>query len=71
MLRLLPALVALGHRAGLKVLVDQAHGQGEAVVAGADLVVVSCQKSGGGLAQSALVLLQGERVDPGAMERAL
>ncbi len=67
----LPALVALGHRAGLKVLVDQAHGQGEAVVAGADLVVVSCQKSGGGLAQSALVLLQGERVDPGSMERAL
>ncbi|MCX5938650.1 MAG: lysine decarboxylase, partial [Cyanobium sp. LacPavin_0920_WC12_MAG_62_9] len=67
----LPELVALGHQAGLKVLVDQAHGQGEAVVAGADLVVVSCQKSGGGLAQSALVLLQGERVDPGAMERAL
>ena len=67
----LPELVALGHQAGLKVLVDQAHGQGEAVVAGADLVVVSCQKSGGGLAQSALVLLQAKRVDPGAMERAL
>jgi len=67
----LPELVALGHQAGLQVLVDQAHGQGEAVVAGADLVVVSCQKSGGGLAQSALVLLQAKRVDPGAMERAL
>jgi lysine decarboxylase len=67
----LPALVALGHQAGLKVLVDQAHGQGEALAAGADLVVLSCQKSGGGLAQSALVLLQGERVNPGAMERAL
>ena len=67
----LQALVALGHRAGLTVLVDQAHGQGEAVAAGADLVVVSCQKSGGGLAQSALVLQQAKRVDPGAMERAL
>ena len=67
----LAALVTLGHRAGLKVLVDQAHGQGEAVVAGADLVVVSCQKSGGGLAQSALVLQQGERVNAGEMERAL
>jgi hypothetical protein len=33
--------------------------------------VVSCQKSSGGLAQSALVLHQGEKVDPGAMERAL
>lgn len=67
----LPALVALGHRAGLKVLVDQAHGQGEALAAGADLVVVSCQKSSGGLAQSALVLQQGERVKAGEMERAL
>ena len=67
----LAALVALGHQAGLKVLVDQAHGQGEALAAGADLVVVSCQKSSGGLAQSALVLHQGEKVDPGAMERAL
>ena len=67
----LQALVALGHRAGLTVLVDQAHGQGEAVAAGADLVVVSCQKSGGGLAQSALVLQQAKRVDPGAMERSL
>ena len=67
----LHGLVALGHQAGLKVVVDQAHGQGEALAAGADLVVVSCQKSGGGLAQSALVLLQGERVAPGEMERAL
>jgi lysine decarboxylase len=67
----LPALVALGHRAGLKVLVDQAHGQGEALAAGADLVVVSCQKSSGGLAQSALVLQQGERLKAGEMERAL
>ena len=67
----LQALVAVGHRAGLTVLVDQAHGQGEALAAGADLVVVSCQKSGGGLAQSALVLQQAKRVDPGAMERAL
>jgi len=67
----LPALVALGHQAGLSVLVDQAHGQGQALAAGADLVVLSSQKASGGLAQSALVLQQGERVDQGAMERAL
>ena len=67
----LPALVALAHRAGLPVLVDQAHGGGEAVAAGADLVVLSVQKSGTGLAQSAALLAQGERVAPAAIERAL
>ncbi|MFM7733530.1 MAG: aminotransferase class I/II-fold pyridoxal phosphate-dependent enzyme, partial [Cyanobium sp.] len=67
----LPALVALAHRAGLPVLVDQAHGSGEALAAGADLVVLSVQKSGTGLAQSAALLAQGERVAPAAIERAL
>ena len=67
----LPALVALAHRRGLPVLVDQAHGRGEALAAGADLVVLSAQKAGGGLAQSAALLLQGERVGRGAVERAL
>ncbi|MCT0206298.1 aminotransferase class I/II-fold pyridoxal phosphate-dependent enzyme, partial [Synechococcus sp. CS-1332] len=67
----LPALVALAHRAGLPVLVDQAHGGGEALGAGADLVVLSVQKSGSGLAQSAALLAQGDRVAPAAIERAL
>jgi lysine decarboxylase len=67
----LPALVALLQAAGLPVLVDQAHGRGEALAAGADLVVLSCQKAGGGLAQSAVMLAQGQRVPPAALERAL
>ncbi len=67
----LPALVALLQAAGLPVLVDQAHGRGEALAAGADLVVLSCQKAGGGLAQSAVLLAQGQRVPRAALERAL
>ena len=67
----LPAQVALAHRAGLPVLVDQAHGRGEALAAGADLVVLSLQKSGTGLAQSAVLLARGERVGVDAIERAL
>lgn len=67
----LPALVAVAHAAGLPLLVDQAHGAGEAVAAGADLVVLSCQKSGGGLAQSAVLLAQGKRCAVEAIERAL
>jgi lysine decarboxylase len=67
----LPALVALAHGQGLPVLVDQAHGRGEAVAAGADLVVLSPQKVGGGLAQGAALFLRGERVDREALARAL
>jgi lysine decarboxylase len=67
----LPALVAILHRFGLPVLVDQAHGAGAAVAAGADLTVLSMQKSGGGLAQSAVLLAQGRRVDPAVLERSL
>jgi lysine decarboxylase len=67
----LPILVALLQAAGLPVLVDQAHGRGEALAAGADLVVLSCQKAGGGLAQSAVLLAQGGRVPRAALERAL
>jgi lysine decarboxylase len=67
----LPALVALLQAAGLPVLVDQAHGRGEALAAGADLVVLSCQKAGGGLAQSAVLLAQGPRVPRAALEKAL
>ncbi|MFM7286033.1 MAG: lysine decarboxylase [Cyanobium sp.] len=67
----LPALVEQLQAAGLPVLVDQAHGRGEALAAGADLAVLSCQKAGGGLAQSAVLLAQGQRVALPALERAL
>ncbi len=67
----LPALVRALHAAGLPVLVDQAHGDGAAVAAGADLTVLSLQKSGAGLAQSALLLAQGDRHDPRDLERSL
>lgn len=67
----LPALVALAQQRGLPVLVDQAHGRAEALSAGADLVVLSSQKAAGGLAQSAALLLQGQRVDRQALSRAL
>jgi len=68
--RLVRRLHAVGGR-GLPVLVDQAHGDGSALQAGADLVVLSCQKDGGGLAQSAILLAQGPRVDPARLERCL
>lgn len=67
----LAALIGLAHRHGLPVLVDQAHGRGEAVAAGAELTVLSPQKNAGGLAQSAALLAQGARPGAEAIERAL
>jgi lysine decarboxylase len=67
----LAPLVSLAHGQGLPVLVDQAHGQGEALAAGADLVVLSPQKVGGGLAQGAALFSQGERVEDAALIRSL
>lgn len=67
----LQALIAVAHRWDLPVLVDQAHGSGEAMAAGADLCVLSLQKAAGGLAQSAVLLQGGARVEPEAVERAL
>ena len=67
----LPALIELAHRQDLPVLVDQAHGAGAALAAGADLTVLSLQKNATGLAQSAVLLAQGGRVADGAVERAL
>lgn len=58
-------IVELAHNAGMKVLVDEAHGThfyfGEnmpisAMAAGADLAAVSMHKSGGSLTQSSLLL---------------
>jgi lysine decarboxylase len=64
-------LVTLAHGRGVPVVVDQAHGRGEALAAGADLVVLSPQKVGGGLAQGAALLSQGERVEEEALARSL
>ena len=77
----LAALIAVAHRRGLPVLVDEAHGAhlgldprlgAPALACGADLVVQSLQKAAGGLAQSA-VLLQGpsSTTAAAAIERAL
>ena len=67
----LASLVKLAHGQGVPVLVDQAHGRGEALAAGADLVVLSPQKVGGGLAQGAALLGQGNRVATPALETSL
>ena len=76
----LAAQIAVCHRAGLAVLVDGAHGAhaglapglpASALACGADLVVLSLQKAAGGLAQSAVLLQAGGRVEPGRLERSL
>ena len=76
----LAAQIAVCHRAGLPVLVDGAHGAHaglapglppSALACGADLVVLSLQKAAGGLAQSAVLLQAGGRVDPARLERSL
>ncbi|MFM7635798.1 MAG: DegT/DnrJ/EryC1/StrS family aminotransferase [Cyanobacteriota bacterium] len=67
----LPALIAVAHGANLPVLVDGAHGRGDAVAAGAELTVLSLQKAAGGLAQSAALLARGPRVDLEAIELSL
>ena len=75
-------LIRCFHQRGWPVLVDEAHGSHlatavdpelppSAVQAGADLVVHSLQKSSGGLAQTAVLWLQGDRVDPKRVERSL
>lgn len=62
----LKGIVAAAHEAGMKVLVDEAHGThfyfGEglpisAMAAGADMAAVSMHKTGGSLTQSSLLLL--------------
>ncbi len=62
----LRSLVKIGHAAGMRVLVDEAHGThfyfGEdlpvsAMAAGADMAAVSTHKTGGSLTQSSLLLV--------------
>ena len=75
-------LIRLLQGRGWPVLVDEAHGSHfaagvdaalppSALKGGADLVVHSLQKSATGLAQTAVLWLQGDRVDPDAVERSL
>ena len=77
---LLVLLVAIAHRHGVPVLVDEAHGAHfgfdpslpkAATAAGADLVVQSLHKSLGALAQTAVLHAQGTRVDRDHLCQAL
>ncbi len=76
------SLVNLLHGFGLPVLVDEAHGAHfaidlgnvlprSALSAGADLVVHSLHKSSLGLAQTAVLWSQGNRIDPVAINRSI
>ena len=67
----LPEIVRIAHQAGMKVLVDEAHGThfyfgnnlpANAMAAGADMAAVSMHKTGGSLTQSSLLLL-GESIN--------
>jgi arginine decarboxylase len=75
----LPQLVALAHRAGMPVLVDQAWGAhfgfhpdlpAHALSAGADALVTSIHKLLPGHSQASLVCARLERMDRGRLERA-
>ena len=75
-------IIATLQEQGLSVLVDEAHGSHLAAAidpdlppsslhCGADLVVHSLHKSAAGLAQTAVLWHQGQRVDPERVERCL
>ena len=75
----LKSIVALAHRHGMKVLVDEAHGTHfyfgadmpvSAMSAGADMASVSMHKSGGSLTQSSF-LLTGPDMNPGYVRQII
>lgn len=75
----LKTITDVAHKAGMLVLVDEAHGTHfyfgdnlpiSAMAAGADMASVSMHKSGGSLTQSSM-LLTGERVNPGHVRQII
>ena len=75
----LRSIVKLAHRAGMRVLADEAHGThlyfGEnmpvcAMAAGADMASVSMHKSGGSLTQSSFLLV-GPHMNPGYVRQII
>ena len=75
----LEKIVELGHQAGMKVLVDEAHGTHfyfgknmpiTAMKAGADMASVSMHKSGGSLTQSSFLLI-GENMNKGYVRQII
>lgn len=73
-------LVAIAHAHNIPLLVDAAHGAHlgfhpdlpiSALQAGADLVVQSTHKVAGSLTQSSILHLQGDRISPTQVDRAL
>lgn len=77
------SIAKLCHSRGVPLIVDEAHGahylplaapygwQGGAVAAGADLVIQSAHKTLPSLTQTALLHLNGDRIDPGEIRRQL
>lgn len=75
----LKAIVSMAHKAGMKVLADEAHGTHfyfgkdmpiSAMEAGADMAAVSTHKTGGSLTQSSL-LLAGNDMDEGYIRQII
>ena len=76
----LEQMAAIAHSHNVPLLIDAAHGAHlgfhpdlpiSALQAGADLVVQSTHKMAGSLTQSAMLHLQGDRLNPERVERAL
>ncbi len=76
----LEQMAAIAHAYNVPLLIDAAHGAHlgfhpelpiSALQAGADLVVQSTHKMAGSLTQSAMLHLQGDRLDPERVDRAL
>ncbi len=72
-------IVKIAHAAGMKVLVDEAHGTHfyfgdymplSAMAVGADMSAVSMHKTGGSLTQSSVLLL-GEAINPGYVRQII
>ena len=76
----LHSICDLAHHHGITVIVDGAHGAHlrfmpgdlqDPIAAGADAVTVSMHKTGGSLTQSSLLFLNGDRMPPEKIQKAL